>query len=75
MADRPEKILELVEAANAALLTKAEGTSANEVFSAYFTMAAQAITAAKELGVPAEALQNIVYAMLVRCDDSKTRVM
>ena len=75
MADSADNILKLVRAANAGLASVAEGTTANEVFSAYFTMASHAIETAKEMGVPAEALQNIVYAMLVRCDDPKMRVM
>ncbi len=75
MADRPEKILELVRAANNAMAEAAEGTSANEVFSAYLTMAGHAIETAKEMGVPAEALRQMVYLILLRCDDSTQKVM
>ena len=75
MADRPEKVRELVSAANSAMLALAEGTSTNEIFSAYFTLASHALDTAKEMGVSTEALQNIVYAMLIRCDNPKTRVM
>lgn len=65
------KVKEMINAANDGVKTVCEGASANDVFSAYFTMAGTAIDVAKEMGVPAEALRQLVYMLLIRCDDAK----
>jgi methanogenic corrinoid protein MtbC1 len=76
MADiRRDVVIALVKAASAGMLTVGEDTTANEVFSAYLTMAAHGIEAAKEMGVPVSVLRNQVFQILVRCDDSTLKVM
>jgi hypothetical protein len=73
--ERRNVVMDLVDVANEALLANVGDATSSEVFSAYFTLAAGAISAAKVMGVPAATLQNIIYELLIRCEDPKQRVM
>lgn len=64
---RTEVIEELVRVANAAMVEKADGVTADEVLSAYFSMAQGGIAYALEHGANPEALREPIatlYAML-----------
>jgi hypothetical protein len=73
--ERRDVVMALVEAANESMIANVGDATSSEVFSAYFTLAAGAISAAKVMGVPAATLQNIIYELLFRCEDPKQRVM
>jgi len=66
-----KKVRELAHLANTALLTGTDGATASDVFGAYFMMAGAAIDTAKEMGIPPEALRQLVHTLLLRCDDVK----
>ncbi len=61
---RTEKVVELVQAANAGLLAKVDkNTSLNEVFSAGMSIAANTITTFLELGADPESLRSSVMEL------------
>lgn len=72
---REQTIRDLVRAAGDGMALTAKGATANEVFSAYMTMASHGIAVAKKLGVPADSLRAVLLQILVECDDSTLRVM
>lgn len=75
MKPRETSVRVLIDAAQKGMMTVVEGTTAVEVLSAYFTMARNAVSVGKELGIATADLRCYVQQIMLECDDPKGRVM
>ena len=66
-APREDKVRMLAEAANRGMAEAIEGCTAQEVFSAYLTLAATIIQVMVEMNVPSRAIRHSIEQLLVRC--------